>query len=133
LKRGSTNSLFYIGQQEFHEKQYKDVLSEMWEEAHNPYARGKKPTPPNPFGPIGQGRPSKKTNPPEPAVTKKYTVEEWNKKPIGECCKPILNAALINILIQLLRATGASTAKIGANQHICEAVAIDSGFDTSRP
>jgi hypothetical protein len=98
LKTGSTNSMFYIGQQEFHEKQYEDVLSEMWEDAHNPYARGKKPTPPNPFGPIGQGRPSKKTNPPEPAVTKKYTVEEWNKKPIGECCKPILNAALINML-----------------------------------
>ena len=98
LKRGSTGSFFYFGQQEFHQKQYKDVLSEMWEEAHNPYARGRKPTSPNPFGPIGQGRPSKKTNPPEPAVTKKYTVEEWNKKPIGECCKPILNAALINML-----------------------------------
>jgi hypothetical protein len=98
LKRGSTNSLFYIGQQEYHQKEFKDVLSEMWEDAHNPYARGRKPTPPNPFGPIGQGRPSKKTNPPEPAVTKKYTVEEWNEKPIGECCGPILNAASINML-----------------------------------
>ena len=98
LKRGSTGSFFYFGQQEFHQKQYKDVLSEMWEEAHNPYARGRKPTPPNPFGPIGQGRPSKKTNPPEPVVTKKYTVEEWIEKPMGECCGPILNAASINML-----------------------------------
>jgi hypothetical protein len=99
IRRGPPKPFeFYFGQQEFHEKQFKDVFDEMWEDAQNPYARGGKRNPPNPFGPVGQGRPSKKTSPPEPAVTKKYTVEEWNAKPIGECMERILNAALIALL-----------------------------------